>query len=49
MLRLIKKYLPKRAKIVAQELIKAGATANQVVEAEGYGHEFPVCPANDTT
>jgi len=43
-----KKVSAERAKIVAQELIKAGATANQVVEAEGYGPEFPVCPANDT-
>lgn len=43
-----KKVSAERAKIVAQELIKAGATANQVVEAEGYGPEFPVCSANDT-
>ena len=37
-----------RAKIVADELVKAGASKSQVEEAIGYGPEFPVCPANDT-
>lgn len=37
-----------RAKIVAGELVKAGAAQKQVAEAVGYGPEFPVCPANDT-
>lgn len=37
-----------RAKIVARELVKSGAAAKQVVEAVGYGPEFPVCAANDT-
>lgn len=37
-----------RAKIVAKELEKAGAASKQIVEAEGYGPEFPVCAANDT-
>ncbi|WP_114789995.1 OmpA family protein [Niabella yanshanensis] len=43
-----KKVSAERAKIVSQEMIKAGADAKQVVEAEGYGPEFPVCEANDT-
>lgn len=43
-----KKVSAERAKIVSQEMIKAGADAKQIVEAEGYGPEFPVCAANDT-
>jgi len=43
-----KKVSADRAKIVSQEMIKAGADAKQIVEAEGYGPEFPVCAANDT-
>ncbi|MGE9311616.1 DUF937 domain-containing protein [Niabella sp. CJ426] len=43
-----KKVSAERAKIVSQEMVKAGADAKQVVEAEGYGPEFPVCEANDT-
>lgn len=43
-----KKVSLERARIVADELIKAGAAEKQVAEAEGYGPEFPVCPANDT-
>ncbi|GAB3016651.1 hypothetical protein GCM10027051_21430 [Niabella terrae] len=42
------KLSAERAKIVAGELVKAGAADNQVAEAEGYGPEFPVCPANDS-
>jgi len=37
-----------RAKMVGKELIKLGAASKQVVEAVGYGPEFPVCAANDT-
>ncbi|MCH5715640.1 OmpA family protein [Niabella hibiscisoli] len=43
-----KKVSAERAKIVSQEMVKAGAEAKQIVEAEGYGPEFPVCAANDT-
>jgi outer membrane protein OmpA-like peptidoglycan-associated protein len=43
-----KKVSLERAKVVAGELLKAGAAKKQVAEAEGYGPEFPVCPANDT-
>lgn len=43
-----KKVSAERAKIVSREMIKAGADAKQIVEAEGYGPEFPVCEANDT-
>ncbi|GAB3424134.1 OmpA family protein [Niabella aquatica] len=43
-----KKVSLERAKVVAAELKKAGAAEKQVMEAEGYGPEFPVCPANDT-
>lgn len=43
-----KKISGERAAIVARDLVSAGATAAQVVEAEGYGPEFPVCTANDT-
>ncbi|HMR83473.1 MAG TPA: OmpA family protein [Niabella sp.] len=43
-----KKVSLERAKAVAGELVKAGAPEKQVVEAEGYGPEFPVCAANDT-
>ena len=42
------KVSAERAKIVASELQNAGAAATQIAEAEGYGPEFPVCPANDT-
>lgn len=43
-----KKVSAERAKIVSQEMVKAGADAKQIMEAEGYGPEFPVCEANDT-
>lgn len=43
-----KKVSAERAKIVAGEMVKAGAGAGQVIEAEGYGSGFPVCEANDT-
>ncbi|MCH5600277.1 OmpA family protein [Niabella ginsengisoli] len=37
-----------RAKIVAKKLVGAGVSEKRVVEAQGYGSDFPVCPANDT-
>ncbi|WP_346236207.1 OmpA family protein [Niabella insulamsoli] len=43
-----KKVSDERAKAVAKKLIAAGAGSQQVVEAVGYGQEFPVCEANDT-
>ncbi|MFT3902711.1 MAG: OmpA family protein [Niabella sp.] len=43
-----KKVSLERAKVVSGELTKAGAAEKQVVEAVGYGPEFPVCPKNDT-
>ena len=43
-----KKVSEERAKAVANEMIKQGATVKQIIEAVGYGPEFPVCPANDT-
>ncbi|MEJ0103243.1 MAG: OmpA family protein [Bacteroidota bacterium] len=43
-----KKVSGERVKTVASELIKRGAIAKQVTEAEGYGPGFPVCAANDT-
>lgn len=42
-----KKISADRAKIVSDEMIHAGAEAKQIVEAAGYGSEFPVCEAND--
>lgn len=42
-----KKVSDERAKIVSKELVKLGAAANQVVEAVGYGPEFPIA-SNDT-
>lgn len=43
-----KKVSAERAKIVSQEMVKAGANVKQIVESAGYGPEFPVCEANDT-
>jgi OOP family OmpA-OmpF porin len=41
------KLSKERAEIVGKELLKAGAAASQVKEAEGYGPEFPIA-SNDT-
>jgi OmpA-OmpF porin, OOP family len=37
-----------RADKVKADLVKMGATADQITEAIGYGPQFPVCEANDT-
>ena len=42
------KLSDERAKIVMKELVKFGAGAKQVTEAEGYGPQHPVCASNDT-
>jgi OmpA-OmpF porin, OOP family len=42
------KISQKRADKVKADLIKMGATADQISEAVGYGPQFPVCEANDT-
>jgi outer membrane protein OmpA-like peptidoglycan-associated protein len=42
-----KRISDERAKIVAKELVKLGAGKDQVVEAVGYGAEFPIA-SNDT-
>lgn len=42
------KISQQRADRVKADLIKMGATADQISEAVGYGPQFPVCEANDT-
>lgn len=42
------KISQQRADKVKADLIKMGATAEQITEAVGYGPLFPVCEANDT-
>jgi OmpA-OmpF porin, OOP family len=42
------KISQQRADRVKDDLIKMGATADQIFEAVGYGPQFPVCQANDT-
>jgi len=41
------KLSAQRAKVAANKLIALGVNANRVA-SEGYGSQFPVCPANDT-
>jgi OmpA-OmpF porin, OOP family len=42
------KISQQRADKVKADLIKMGATADQITEAVGYGPLYPVCEANDT-
>ena len=42
------KISQQRADRVKADLMKMGATADQIAEAVGYGPQFPVCEANDT-